>query len=79
MFLILIQQLKIYLYVYGNQATNIVYFSVEHAKIMDAVFHRSDVSIMWTMDSLSNQSSNLHFSRQKVRKNFFSKYVINVQ
>ena len=63
----------------GNDATNITYFSVEHAKIMDAVFHRSDVSIMWTMDSLSNQSSNLHFSRQKVSKRNFSKYVKNVQ
>ena len=56
---------------YGNEATNITYFSVEHAKIMDAVFYRSNVSIMWTMDSLSNQSSNLYFSRQKVRKRIF--------
>ena len=66
-----------YMY-YGYEATNITYFSVEHAKIMDAVFHRSNVSIMWTMDSLSNQSSNLHFSRQKVRKRNFSKYIKNI-
>ena len=70
-FLIKIPHLKITNMYYGNEATNITYFSVEHAKIMDAVFHRSNVSIMWAMDSLSNQSSNLHFSRQKVSKKNF--------
>ena len=37
--------------------------SVEHTETVDAVFNRNDVSIMWTMDFVCHQSSNMCFSR----------------